>query len=89
MRTAHVFIEGKVQGVFFRDSIKRKADALGVKGWVKNLDDGRVEAVLSGSEENVKEMVRFCRQGPPAAEVTDVDVSYEESAEFASFKVRY
>jgi len=87
---AHVVIAGRVQGVFFRSETKHEAQKLGVKGWVRNLPDGRVEAVLEGEEENVKKLIGFCRRGPPGARVTDVDVIWENYVgEFRNFEIRY
>ena len=87
---AHVFVSGNVQGVFFRSSTRRKAQSLDVKGWVKNLADGRVEAVFEGKEEAVNEMIQFCRQGPRAADVRDVEVERKEyTGKFDSFSIKY
>lgn len=68
-----VKVYGKVQGVFFRSSMKEVADRLGVDGWVKNMSDGTVEAVVAGEEEKVREVVEWCRRGPPLAKVTKVE----------------
>jgi acylphosphatase len=90
MERAHVWISGRVQGIFFRAHTKEKALALGLKGWVRNLPDGRVEAVFEGKKEKVEEILEFCRKGPPAASVTGVEVEREEPAgEFEGFDVRY
>jgi acylphosphatase len=87
---AHVFISGRVQGVFFRSETRDEAKKLGVKGWIRNLPDGRVEAVFEGEQENVKELVNFCRQGSPGARVTNVDIIWENySGDFRNFEVRY
>lgn len=87
---AHVLVSGRVQGVFFRSATKQKAEHYGVKGWVRNLADGRVEAVFEGEEDAVKAMIEFCRRGPPSAIVTNVDVSWETvTGEFNAFTVRY
>lgn len=87
---AHLYVEGRVQGVFFRDTTRRRAQSLGVAGWVRNLSDGRVEAVFEGEEDAVRQMVQFSREGPPRAYVTNVDVEYEDYAgEFNTFSVRY
>ncbi len=75
----HVFVKGKVQGVSFRYYTKREADLKDVSGWVKNLSDGRVEAVFEGSEENVEKMVEWCRTGPDLASVEDIDVRKEQA----------
>jgi len=87
---AHVFVSGRVQGVFFRSETKRKADAYGVKGWVCNLSDFRVEAVFEGEEEAVKALVEFCKRGPSGAMVTNVDLTWENyTGEFAGFKLKH
>jgi acylphosphatase len=87
---AHVFISGMVQGVFFRQETRQQAENLGVTGWVRNLYDGRVEAVFEGEEEDVKALVDFCRKGPRGAVITNVDVTFERFAgEFRNFKVTY
>jgi acylphosphatase len=86
----HILISGHVQGVFYRASTQRQAHALGVRGWVRNLPDGRVEAVFEGEEAAVQRMIAWCRSGPPNAYVTDVDVRYEPFAgESTGFNVRY
>ncbi len=85
----HVFISGKVQGVFFRSSTKDKAEELGICGWVRNLADGRVEAVFEGEEGSVKRMVEWCRKGPEYARVDDVEVMSENyTREFKGFALR-
>ncbi len=87
---AHVYISGKVQGVFFRSSTEEKAFELGIKGWVRNLRDGRVEAVFEGEKEKVEEMLRWCHEGPPYARVANVEITWEEyKGEFRSFGVAY
>ena len=85
---AHVWISGTVQGVFFRGTCKRRADAAGVRGWVRNVPDGRVEGVFEGSEGAVDEMVRWCREGPRGASVSDVRERREEPAGERDFEVR-
>ena len=86
---AHVFISGRVQGVFFRSETKHEARKHSLTGWVRNLPDDRVEAVFEGEEENVKELVEFCRRGPPGAKVTSTDVTWESySQEFRDFEIR-
>lgn len=87
---AHVLISGRVQGVFFRYGTRDLAVELGVKGWVRNLPDGRVEAVFEGDREKVERMVEFCRTGPPGAIVEDVEVKWEPyKGEFSGFSIRY
>jgi acylphosphatase len=87
---AHVFVSGRVQGVFFRVETRREAIKRDVVGWVRNTSDGRVEAVFEGEKEDVKEMVDFCRRGPPSAHVTDVDVQWGNySGAFERFRICY
>ncbi len=87
---AHVYVSGKVQGVFFRQNTKRQAQSQGVKGWVKNLEDGRVEAIFEGEEEAVKAVVEFCKKGPKGASVTDITVDWEPfKEEFQNFTIAY
>ena len=75
---AHVYISGEVQGVFFRDTTTREASLRHVAGWVRNLRDGRVEALFEGEEEDVQAMIEFCWRGPRRAKVTNVDVEWEQ-----------
>jgi len=86
---AHVFVSGRVQGVFFRATTRDRATEHGVDGWVKNLDDGRVEAVFEGSEDAVEAMVEFCHEGSPQAHVEDIEVEYEEPEGLDDFEIRY
>lgn len=87
---AHLRIEGRVQGVSFRQSTKDEADRLGVKGWVRNLPDGAVEAVLEGEPEAVEALVAWCHRGPRLAEVLRV-VREEQAATgmFSGFDVLF
>ncbi len=83
-----VVVSGRVQDVFFRDSARREADSAGVAGWVRNLSDGRVEAVFEGSAADVDRLVRWCRSGPDAAEVSHLQ-AYDEAPEgLSGFSVR-
>jgi acylphosphatase len=87
---AHLTISGRVQGVCYRMETKFAADRIGVSGWVRNRTDGRVEALLEGSREQVKELIEWCRTGPPAARVHDVEISWDQFRnEFQSFEVTY
>jgi acylphosphatase len=82
-------ISGIVQGVFFRSELRRVAVRKRVTGWVRNRHDGRVEAVLEGDETAVNEVLAFCRQGPPQAQVSDVRVTREQYREaFDDFRIR-
>ena len=85
-----LFITGKVQGVFFRQALKVMAKKNDVFGWVKNLEDGRVEAVLEGDEEKVSRLVEWAHGGPANARVEDVDIHNEKFInEFSTFDVLY
>ena len=87
---AHVFISGWVQGVFFRSETRNEARRRGVKGWVRNLSDGRVEAVFEGEEEAVRELIEFCEHGPRGATVTKVNLTWENYlGQFKDFEIRY
>jgi acylphosphatase len=87
---AHVYVSGKVQGVFFRSETADLAQRLGINGWVRNLSDGRVEALFEGEKEQVEEEIGFCRRGPPGAYVQDLDVRWEDwRGDFREFKVLY
>jgi acylphosphatase len=87
--TLHLRITGRVQGVWFRASAKEKADALGITGWVRNCEDGSVEVLAQGSEEELKEFVKWCHHGPPSATITDVQEQNEPDAEqMTSFQIR-
>jgi len=87
---AHVFIIGRVQGVFFRHETRLRAIRNNVTGWIRNLPDGRVEAVFEGEKENVEAMIEFCRRGPPGAVVKNIEVIWESpKGEFKDFQIRY
>jgi acylphosphatase len=86
---AHIFVSGRVQGIFFRSETSVRAERLNVKGWIRNLADGRVEAVLEGEETDVRRILSFCERGPPGARVTNVKVVWETyTGEFRDFEVR-
>ena len=83
-----VFVSGRVQGVWFRESLREQAVALGVAGWVRNLMDGRVEALLEGPEPAVDRVVAWCHQGPSRARVDRVEVRLESPIGVSGFHVR-
>jgi acylphosphatase len=88
LQRAHVKISGEVQGVFFRDSTRQKAEELGLAGWVKNVPDGQVEALFEGPSEKVREMIRWCEEGPQRASVETVDTNFEgASGDLEGFEV--
>jgi len=90
MVRARLYISGIVQGVFFRATMKEVADSLGVKGWVRNLPDGRVEALVEGPEDRVKEIIRWAHKGPRLARVEKVEVIWEPyKGDLYTFSIRY
>ncbi len=86
---AHVMVTGRVQGVFFRASTRDMAQGLGLRGWVRNLPDGGVEAVFEGEREQVEAAVAWCRTGPPAARVGHCDVIWEEARGAGPFTIHH
>ncbi len=86
---AHVWVSGRVQGVFFRACAEDEAQAAGVAGWVRNTRDGRVEAVFEGPHAAVETLIRWCHRGPPSAVVTGVEVAWEEPQGERGFTLRH
>ena len=87
---AHVIISGRVQGVFYRASAKEKAEELGLTGWVRNKSDGTVEACFEGEENKVKDMIKWCHQGPRFSKVKNVEVVFKDDLNhYKNFNVRY
>jgi acylphosphatase len=84
----HVRAHGRVQGVFFRDSVRREAQRRGVAGWARNCADGSVEAVFEGAPDDVEALVEFCRRGPGHAEVSSLDVADESPEGLSGFEIR-
>lgn len=85
---AHVLVSGQVQGVFFRSRTRSEAIEHHVTGWVRNLDDERVEAIFEGEEEDVEKLVEFCRKGSRGAKVDAVNVTLQPySGDYASFEI--
>lgn len=90
MKRVHVYISGRVQGVFFRAETQRAAKGFNLTGWVRNMADGRVEAVFEGDDGNVDKMLGWCHIGPPAARVKEVLAEEEPYAfEFPAFVIKY
>jgi len=85
--TKHAIVHGRVQGVGFREYLRREAERLGITGWVRNRQDGTVEAVVHGWPDDVAQVLAWMRRGPPAARVTDVQVS-DAAGEFETFEHR-
>ena len=89
-RRVHVFVAGRVQGVFFRAETKKQASGSGLTGWVKNLDDNRVEAVFEGRESDIEKMLDWCRKGPSLAHVRGVEIIEEPpEGRFEDFRIMY
>ena len=87
-KCVHIFVRGRVTGVFFRAAAQREARRLGVTGWVKNRNDASVEILAEGDEESVKEIVGWSHHGPSAARVEHVDVRYRSyTGEFPDFRI--
>jgi len=87
---AHLFISGRVQGVFYRLAMRQKAKNFGVKGFCKNFSDGRVEAVIEGEEEKVNKLINWTKRGPMFAKVMNVEIIEEQyKGEFDEFKIVY
>lgn len=87
MQTVHLLISGKVQGVFFRETSRRLAEKLHIKGWIKNTPDGKVEALITGNEKDLDDFVDFCKKGPERAEVEEVKIFKKQKMDFDKFEV--
>ena len=87
---AHVFVSGRVQGVFFRQNTLKRAKNLGLFGWVRNTEDGRVEAVFEGDKEKIEKIIEWMKVGPLLAKVERVEVLWEDyKGEFEDFEIKY
>jgi acylphosphatase len=86
---AHVYVAGRVQGVGYRANTERQARQLSLTGWVRNLPDGRVEAVFEGARPQVEAMLNWCHKGPISARVSEVQVMFNPAEGLESFQVRY
>ena len=88
MKTMIMFISGLVQGTGFRNFAKKEADSLKIKGYVKNLEDGRVEVAAQGNEESLGKLENILWKGPRSSDVYTVDVEWEDMKEFSSFQIK-
>jgi acylphosphatase len=86
-KSVRVYITGTVQGIFYRDFIKQNAEKLDIRGFVRNLEDGRVEIFLEGSNENVAKMIEICKVGPKHSQIRSVEVKEEKFQDFKVFKI--
>jgi acylphosphatase len=85
---AHIWISGKVQGVFYRDNTRRWAKSMGLSGWVRNLPDGRVEVLVEGEKDSIKSLERKLKNGPPLSRVENVRTEWENyKGEYFSFHI--
>lgn len=83
-------IQGRVQGVFFRDSARRRAKKLGLTGWVSNQDDGTVKVVAEGKQEDLEKLIKWCYNGSKLARVDKVDIQWQEATgQFNNFEIKY
>ncbi|HEY9724642.1 MAG TPA: acylphosphatase [Oscillatoriaceae cyanobacterium] len=90
MKRAHLLISGRVQGVYYRATTEQVATRMGLRGWVRNLPDGRVEAIAEGPADLLERFVAWCHEGPPAACVEQVDCTWgDASGEFCAFETRH
>ncbi|MBL7048102.1 MAG: acylphosphatase [Nitrospira sp.] len=90
IKQLHLYISGRVQGVFYRASTRDMAVRLGLKGWVRNLPDGYVEAVFEGTEDELQEAIQWCQKGPPGAHVLDIKEKWSDTCEgYKSFDIKY
>ena len=87
MPTIHLLIKGEVQGVFYRATAKKMAEKLTLTGWIKNREDDDVEAMVTGSQQQVEEFISWCKKGPEKAEVDDVIVTQEQETYFNDFEI--
>jgi acylphosphatase len=90
MKRNHIYVRGIVQGVYFRHNTMIQAEELGLKGWVRNLNDGRVEIICEGDDESVDEFTAWCSKGSRGAYVENLDIRHEEfKNEFKKFQILY
>ena len=88
MQTVQLLITGKVQGVFFRETARKVAEKLNIKGWIKNTPDEKVEAMITGDEKDVKDFIKWCKTGPDRADVEEVMVFGQPETFFKEFEVK-
>jgi acylphosphatase len=86
----HIYVSGRVQGVFFRDHTQKWASSLGLTGWVKNLYDGRVEAMIEGEKEKVESLIQKIKEGPPLGQVSGVEEHWGEfQDQYSDFEITW
>lgn len=90
MKRLHVYISGRVQGVFFREDTRHTAAEFNITGWVRNMDDGRVEAVFEGEDSDVEKIIAWCKVGPPSSRVENVTTTEEQyTGSFQDFNIKH
>ncbi len=87
MKCVHLIVYGRVQGVFFRASVRDKASQLGLNGYAKNIPDGNVEVVAEGSEDKIKELIEFIKNSPGISKVAGVEIKHKEPENFKNFEI--
>jgi acylphosphatase len=87
---AHIFVFGKVQGVFFRENTRKKAAEFELSGFVKNLPNGKVEAVFEGEQEKIEKIIQWIKKGPEAAQIENIEIDWQDyKEEFKNFEIRH
>lgn len=89
MKCIHLIVSGRVQGVFFRYNVRRKAKELELHGYAKNIEDGNVEVVAQGNEEKINQLIDFIKKGPGIAKITDIRIKHKEIENFNDFEIRH
>ena len=90
MKTYKIVISGEVQGINFRFFTKKKADELGIKGYIKNLENGNVEAIFQGDEDSIKKIINWCKKGPSSAKVDSIEINQIKlEKEYKEFKIEF
>jgi acylphosphatase len=90
LKRVHLYIKGRVQGVFFRAETQKAAQGFNITGWVRNIADGRVEALIEGEDADVNKMIAWCHKGPPAARVEEVIITEEPfTGKYLDFTIKY
>ncbi|MBI2657182.1 acylphosphatase [Candidatus Woesearchaeota archaeon] len=87
MKSVHLIVSGRVQGVFFRANVRNEALKLGLKGYAKNLENGDVEVAAEGNEEKIQELIEFIRNGPGIAKVTEIKIDHKVPENFKNFEI--
>ena len=86
-KSVRLYITGTVQGIFFRAFVKENAERNNIKGFVRNLEDGRVEIFLEGDSDSVNKMIEICKKGPKHSQIKDIEINLEKFQDFKTFKV--